>query len=134
MAKYNLNWRETDAQLLEALLLGTGGDGEIALLDVLLMIDATDGDVPEMQELQQSMEKLLAVNYLRVKKNKLGLTASFMQEYSGTTTEAENEREQLFSLLQTKELTPESMEEGRTYLKKYKLRNYYQAYLEQFGG
>ena len=39
MAIYNLIWQQTDAQLLEALLLATGGEGGATLQDVLLMAD-----------------------------------------------------------------------------------------------
>ncbi|GHA71322.1 hypothetical protein [Pontibacter akesuensis] len=133
MAKYNLDWQETDVQLIEAMLLATGGEGGASLQNVLLMIDAVGGDVPSLQEVEQGLEKLMAVNYVRVHKNKLSLSPQFMQEYEAIAG-AENEQEELQKLLKTKELTAEGMDEPKILLKKYKVRNYYQAYLEQFGG
>lgn len=133
MAKYNLDWQETDVQLIEAMLLATGGEGGASLQNVLLMIDAVGGDVPSLQEVEQGLEKLIAINYVRVHKNKLSLSPHFMQEYEAVAG-AENEHEELQKLLQSKELTAEGMDEPKILLKKYKVRNYYQAYLEQFGG
>ncbi|MCC9137930.1 hypothetical protein ACFSKU_21195 [Pontibacter silvestris] len=133
MLKYNLSWQRTDAQLLEALLLATGGEGGTTLQDVLLMIDAIDGDVLTLQEVEQALEKLMAVNYVSVQKNKLSLSPPFMQDYEDVSG-AEDEQQALFRLLEAKELTPESMDEPKILLKKYKLKSYYQQYQEQFGG
>ncbi|GAB3828264.1 hypothetical protein [Pontibacter rugosus] len=133
MAKYNLTWQETDAQLLEALLLATGGEGGASLQNMLLMMDAADGDVPTLQEVEQALEKLIAVKYVRVQKNQLSLSPLFMVDYEDIAG-AEDEQQAILNLLQRKELTPESMDEPKILLKKYKVRNYYQAYLEQFGG
>jgi hypothetical protein len=131
MAIYNLIWQQTDAQLLEA-LLATGGEGGATLQDVLLMADAIDGTVLTLQEVEQALEKLVAINYVSVLKSKLLLSPLFLQTYIPTT--GADEQAQLIALLQTKELTPESIEEARGNLKKYKLKNHYQQYMEQFGG
>ena len=133
MLKYNLNWQQTDAQLLEALLLATGGEGGATLQDVLLMIDAVEADVPDLQEVEQGLEKLMAVKYVIIQKNKLLLSPLFMKDFDDVSG-AEDEQQALFELLKTKELTPENMDEPKILIKKYKLKNQYQAYLEQFGG
>ncbi|WP_230679991.1 hypothetical protein [Pontibacter sp. 172403-2] len=132
MAKYNLNWQETDAQLLEALLLATGGEGGTTLQDVLLMADAIDGTVFTLQELEQGFEKLMSVNFMSIRKNKLSLTQEFLEDYA-SIADAENEQEALLKLLQTKHLTPGNMDEPKILIKKYKLQNQFQAHLEQFG-
>ncbi len=133
MPKHSINWEETDAQFLEALLLATGGEGGATLQDVLLMADAVDGSVFTLQEIEQALEKLVAVGYVTVQKNKLSLTAGFMEAYA-TVEENEEEQTQLLHLLQANELTESKVEDARTTLKKYKLKNYYQQYTEQFGG
>jgi hypothetical protein len=132
MTLYNLIWQQTDAQLLEALLLATGGEGGTTLQDVLLMADAIDGTVLTLQEVEQALEKLVAINYVSVLKNKLSLSPLFLQAYIPTA--GADEQAQLVALLQAKELTAESIEEARGNLKKYKLRNHYKQYIEQFGG
>ncbi len=101
--------------------------------DVLLMADAVDGSVFTLQEIEQALEKLVAEGYVSVQKNKLSLTAGFMEAYA-TVEENEEEQTQLLHLLQASELTEPKREEARTNLKKYKLKNYYQQYNEQFGG
>ncbi|GAA4444683.1 hypothetical protein GCM10023188_46980 [Pontibacter saemangeumensis] len=130
MPKLNLTWQETDAQFLEALLLATGGEGGATLPDVLLMADAIDGTVFSLQEVEQALEKLVAINYIHVQKNKLSLAEGFLQAY----TPLEGEEEQLLQLLESNELTAEKVEEARSTLKKYKLKNHYQQYMEQYGG
>ncbi|MCJ8165147.1 hypothetical protein MKJ04_09865 [Pontibacter sp. E15-1] len=135
MPKHSMNWEETDAQFLEALLLATGGEGGATLQDVLLMADAIDGSVFTLQEVEQALEKLVAVGYISVQKNKLSLSAAFMEAYTATAVEENAEEQaQLLQLLQAKELTEPKKEETRATLKKYKLKNYYQQYTEQFGG
>ncbi|AKD03337.1 hypothetical protein POKO110462_16890 [Pontibacter korlensis] len=133
MSKYNLNWQQTDAQLLEALLLATGGEGAAPLHEVLLMADAVDGTVLSHEEVEQGLEKLMSVNYVHVQKNKLSLTPEFMKAYESIDG-AENEQEALWQLLQSQLLTPEGLDEPKILIKKYKLKNHYQAYLEQYGG
>lgn len=128
MAKYNLTWQQSDAQLLEALLLATGGEGGATLQDVLLMADAIDGTVFTLQEVEQALEKLVAIYYVSVLKSKLSLSPVFLQAYNP------DGQAEFLALLQAKELTQERIEEARNALKKYKLKNYYQQYLEQFGG
>ena len=56
MPKYNLTWQATDSKFLEALLLATGGEGGVTLQDVLLMGDALDGEVFELNELEEALE------------------------------------------------------------------------------
>ncbi|PRY16437.1 hypothetical protein CLV24_101283 [Pontibacter ummariensis] len=133
MPKYNLTWEPSDAALLEALVLATGGEGGAPLLEVLLMADALDGNVLTQKEVEQGLEKLMAIQYVQITKNKLLLSPQFMQDYTAIEG-AENEQEALFKLLKTKPLAPESLDEPKILLKKYKLKNYYQQYLEQFGG
>lgn len=132
MPNPNLTWQQTDAQFLEALLLATGGEGGATLPDVLLMADAIDGTVFTLQEVEQALQKLVAIGYIIVLKNKLALSEVFLQAY--IPKEETNEQEQLLQLLQSNNLTGESVEEARNALKKYKLKNYYQQYIEQFGG
>lgn len=133
MPKYNLTWQETDAQFLEALLLATGGEGGASLQDILLMADAIDGIVFTLQEVEQALEKLVAVHYIDVLKNKLSLLPVF-QEAHLLVEGGVDEQEQLLHLLKRQELTEQKIEEARNVLKKYKLKNHYQQYQEQFGG
>lgn len=133
MPKYNLNWEETDVQFLEALLLATGGEGGASLQDVLLMADAIDGAVFTLKEVEEALEKLVAINYVSVVKNKLLLSPEFQQGHAQLEENAD-EQEQLLQSLQGQELTEQKIEEARNTLKKYKLKNYYQQYQEQFGG
>ena len=129
-------WQQTDAQLLEALLLATGGEGGAPLQEVLLMADALDGTVFTLEELQQSLEHLLAVHYIQIQKNKLALTTEFLQAYETVTLQEgpDATEKPLLKLLQQQEITKEKLEAVRQQeLKKYKLKNHYQQYLEQFG-
>ncbi|PTX19560.1 hypothetical protein C8N40_104292 [Pontibacter mucosus] len=133
MPKYNLTWEESDVQLLRAMLLASDEDGSAPLAEILLMADAQDGTVLTRKEVEQGLEKLMSVGYVAIKKNKLQLTPAFLEAYQridGT----ENEAEALQQLLGSQELTPEGMDEPKILIKKYKLKNQYQAYLEQFGG
>lgn len=120
-------------QLLRAMLLASDEDGSAPLAEILLMADAQDGTVLTRKEVEQGLEKLMSVGYVAIKKNKLQLTPAFLEAYQridGT----ENEAEALQQLLGSQELTPEGMDEPKILIKKYKLKNQYQAYLEQFGG
>ena len=133
MTKHSLSWQETDAQLLEALLLATGGEGGATLPDVLLMADAVDGTVFTLNEVEQALEKLVAIGYVSVLKNKIYLSALFLKDYGDIAGEVD-EQEALLQLLQPKELTAQGIAEAQSLLKKYKLRNHYQQYIEQYGG
>lgn len=133
MPKYSLIWSETDAQFLEALLLATGGEGSATLQDVLLMADAIDGTVFGLKEVEQAVLKLVAVGYVNAQKNKLLLTEAFLQHYT-PNEEAASEQELLLQLLRKNELTEQGMAEVSEAIKKYKLKNYYHQYTEQFGG
>lgn len=134
MPKCSLNWVETDVQFLEALLLATGGEGGTSTLqDILLMADAVDGTIFMLKEIEQALEKLVAIQYVSVQKNKLSLSLVF-QEAHAKVEENMDEQEQLLQSLQGEELTEQKIEEAKSILKKYKLKNYYQQYQEQFGG
>ncbi|MHA6249694.1 hypothetical protein ACXYMU_17255 [Pontibacter sp. CAU 1760] len=133
MQKPSLNWSETDAQFLEALLLATGGENGAILQDVLLMADAVDGTVFGLKEVEEALLKLVAAEYVNVRKNKLSLTEAFLQHYT-PHAEATSEQEHLLQLLRTNELKEQGMAEASEAMKKYKLKNYYQQYIEQFGG
>lgn len=137
MAKYNLTWQESDAQLLDALLLATGGEGGATLQDVLLMADAVDGTVFSLEEVTAGLEKLTATGCIAVQKNKLYLSPDFLEAYEKTTLEEgveEQSARPLEKLLHQKEIAAEAIEQVRnTVFKKYKLKNHYQQYLEQFG-
>ncbi|ARS37617.1 hypothetical protein [Pontibacter actiniarum] len=133
MPKYNLDWKTTDAQLLEALLLSTGGEGGAPLQEVLLMADAVDGTVLTHQEVEQGLEKLMSVGYVAIQKNKLLLTPAFLRDYEDVEG-AEEEQPALLRLLQQQTLKAENLDEPKILIKKYKLKNQYEAYLEQFGG
>lgn len=137
MVKYNLTWQEADAKLLDALLLATGGEGGATLQDVLLMGDAVDGTVFSLEEVTAGLEKLTAAGCVSVQKNKLYLSPEFLEAYEKATL-AEGMGEQsarpLEKLLHQKEITAEAIEQVRSNIfKKYKLKNHYQQYLEQFG-
>ncbi len=137
MPKYNLTWQETDVQLLEALLLATGGEGGAPLQEVLLMSDALDGVVLSLQEVEEALLKLLAVDYVSIQKNKLYLAPEFLQAYEEITLSEgiveEDEQKPLLKLLQQQDLDEQRLEEVNATLKKYKLKNQYQQYLEQYG-
>ncbi|PKV66563.1 hypothetical protein [Pontibacter ramchanderi] len=137
MAKYNLTWQESDAQLLDALLLATGGEGGATLQDVLLMGDAVDGTVYSLEEVTAGLEKLIATGCITIQKNKLYLSPEFLEEYEKATLDegvGEPAARPLEKLLHQKEITVEAIEQVRTSIfKKYKLKNHYQQYLEQFG-
>ena len=120
-------------QLLSAMLLASDEEGSAPLAEILLMADALDGTVLTRKEVEQGLEKLMSVGYVAIKKNKLQLTPAFLEAYQSIDG-AENEAEALQQLLQSQALTPESMDEPKILIKKYKLKNQYQAYLEQFGG
>ncbi|TXK37411.1 hypothetical protein FVR03_15490 [Pontibacter qinzhouensis] len=138
MPNYNLTWQDTDVQLLEALLLATGGEGGAPLQEVLLMSDALEGVVLSLQEVQDAFLKLIAAGYIAIQKNKLLLTPEFLLAYEEITlregmVEAD-EQKPLLTLLQQQSLNEQQLEEVNTsILKKYKLKNQYQQYLEQFG-
>lgn len=136
MSKNNLTWQETDAKLLEALLLATGGEGGASLQDVLLMGDAVDGIVFSLEELTTGLEKLISVDFILIQKNKLTLSPGFLNNYEAITLSEgiEEDQKPLMKLLQQQELSDEKIAEVRTnVLKKYKIKNQYQAYLEQYG-
>ncbi|WP_266204192.1 hypothetical protein [Pontibacter kalidii] len=133
MPKYNLTWQGTDVQLLEALLLASGEESGAPLPEVLLMADALDGTVLSQKEVEQGLEKLMSVGYVAIQKNKLLLTPAFLHDYESIDG-TEDEQQALVQLLQTKELKAENFDEPKILIKKYKLKNQYQAYLEQFGG
>jgi hypothetical protein len=136
MAEKN-NWQETDITFLEAILLATGGEGSAPLQEVLLMADAADGTVFELKEVEGALVKLVAANVVTITRNKLGLNSKFLQQYEALTLQeglTENEN-LLINLLQQQTITDESIKAAKEgELKKYKLKNYYQQYQEQFGG
>jgi hypothetical protein len=130
MANLELSWQTTDATFLEAILLATGGEGGVPLLDILLMADAIDGTVFSLVEVTQAVEKLAAAEIIQIQKNKFNLDPDFMRAYENL---AEIGEEDLLQLLQTKQISFERINETREVLKKYKLKNYYQQYVEQYG-
>ncbi len=130
MPKFDLNWQPSDVSFLDALLLATGGEGGAPLQDILLMADAVDGTIFTLTEVTQAIEKLTAAEVIQVQKNKLSLNSDFMRIYE---TVAESDEVDVLQILHTKQLTLDSINEAREVLKKYKLKNYYQQYLEQFG-
>ncbi|MDX5420495.1 MAG: hypothetical protein LPK09_14870 [Hymenobacteraceae bacterium] len=132
----NLTWQDADEQLLDALLLATGGEGGASLQDVLLMGDALDGTVLTLQEIEQALERLVSVGFILIQKNKLSLSGEFLQAYEETTlnSAAEESQKPLHKLLEQQELSEEGIAKAKAdTLKKYKLKTYYQQYLEQFG-
>ncbi|WP_018477053.1 hypothetical protein [Pontibacter roseus] len=136
MTNHTLTWKPVDAKFLEALLLATGGEGTASLQDVLLMGDALDGEVFELKELEEALEKLLSIGFIGLEKNKLGLSPDFLQDYEQMTLQEgeDTESKPLEMLLQQQPLQADKVAAVReSVLKKYKLRNYYQAYLEQYG-
>ena len=133
MTKHSLSWQETDAQFLEALLLATGGEGGATLPDILLMADAVDGTVFTLNEVEQALVKLVAIGYISVQKNKISVSTLFLKDYGDMVGEG-NEQEALLQLLQPKALTAQGIAEAQVLLKKYKLKNHYQQYTEQYGG
>ena len=135
MKKYNLIWTDVDTKFVEALLLATGGEGGVPIQEVLLMGDALDGSVFDLTELEQSLEKLTAIGYVDVQKNKLSLTSAFLNEYEAASTAIPeiSDAERIHELLQCHKLSESGTEAAREQLKKYKLKNYYQQYMEQYG-
>lgn len=136
MSKFNLTWQASDAQLLDALLLATGGEGAVSLQDVLLMTDALNGDVPSLKELEQGLEKLVSVGFVVVQKNRLALSEEFLTRYEATTlnSAAAGEANPLQKLLEQIPLTEAGIAQAKAdTLKTFKIRNQYQAYLEQYG-
>lgn len=133
----NYNWQQTDSQFLEAILLATGGEGVAPLQEVLLMADAADGTVFELKEVEEAVLKLLAAAVITVTKNKLGLNPAFLQQYESITLQeglTENDN-LLMDMLQQQTITEEAIKQAKEgELKKYKLKNYYRQYQEQFGG
>lgn len=137
MTNYNLTWELTDAQLLDALYLATGGDEGATLQDVLAMVDATYNTVFTIKEVENGLEKLVSIGYVDIKKNKIFLTPSFLKEYE-IASEQQNfssSSELYETLLQTKQISQQKIDEVRTeVMKNYKLKNHYQQYTEQSGG
>ncbi|MER2996111.1 hypothetical protein [Pontibacter populi] len=132
----NYNWQETDIQFLEAILLATGGEGGAPLQEVLLMADAADGTVFEMKEVEEALLKLVAAKVVTINKNKLGLNPDFLQQYEALTIQEglSEDDDLLMNLLQKQTITEETIKAAKEgELKKYKLKNYYQQYQEQFG-
>lgn len=104
--------------------------------DVLLMADALDGTVLSLQEVEQGLEKLVSVGFVQVQKNKLALSEKFLLAYESITLNSAADEDQmpLQKLLEQQELTEAGIASARNEaLKKYKLKNYYQQFLEQFG-
>jgi hypothetical protein len=132
----NYNWQQTDAQFLDALLLATGGEGGAPLQEVLLMADAVDGTVFELKEVEEALLKLVAANVVTIRKNQLTISPIFLQQYEVLTLQEglTEKNELLLNLLQQDTLTEETIKTAKEELKKYKVRNFYQAYMEQFGG
>lgn len=99
------------------------------------MGDALDGSVFDLSELEQSIEKLTAIGYLDVQKNKLSFTKTFLTEYEAASmaTPEVSDAERVYELLNCHELIELKVEEAREQLKKYKLKNHYQQYQEQYG-
>lgn len=135
MKKYNLTWSDADTKFVESLLLATGGEGGAPLQEILLMGDALYNTVFNLAELEQSLEKLTVVGYINVQKNKLVLTSTFLTEYdvASIATPEISDAERIQELLNCHELTESKLEEAREQLKKYKLKNHYQQYQEQYG-
>lgn len=137
MANYNLTWELTDAQLLDALYLATGGDEGATLQDVLAMVDATYNTVLTIKEVENGLEKLVSIGYVDIRKNKIFLTPSFLKEYE-IASEQQNfssSSELYETLLHTKQISQQKIDEVRAdVMKNYKLKNYYQQYTEQSGG
>lgn len=136
MSKINLTWQPADEQLLDALLLATGGEGGATLQDVLLMGDALDGTVLSLQEVEQGLEKLVSVGFVLVQKSKLALSKEFLIAYESITLNAAVDENQkpLQKLLEQQELTEAGIVKAKNEsLKKFKLKNHYQQFLEQFG-
>lgn len=132
MPKYNLTWQPADAQFLEAILLATGGEGGAPLKEILLMADAADGTVYTLKEVEEALEKLIAAGLVQIQKNKLVLTAAFMQAYE-SIDEVGSSTAAILDHLKTMALTAQSITEANEALKKYKLKNHYQQYTEQYG-
>lgn len=135
MKKNDLEWSGADAKFIEALLLATGGEGGANLQDVLLMVDALDSSVLSLAEVEQAIQKLSAAGCLLVQKNKLMLTPAFVTEYETAVTAVPDitDTERIQELLNCYALSEAKIKEAREELKKYKLKNYYQQYQEQFG-
>lgn len=136
MSKFNLNWQAADEQLLDALLLATGGEGGATLQDVLLMGDAIDGTVLTLQEVEQGLEKLVSVGFIQIHKNKLSLSEQFLKAYEAVTLSSTTDESQrpLQKLLGQQPLSEAGIVKAKTEaLQKYKLKNHYQQFLEQFG-
>ncbi|WP_187261671.1 hypothetical protein [Pontibacter beigongshangensis] len=137
MSKFNLSWQESDVQFLEALLLATGGDGGAPLQEVLLMSDALDGVVLSLQEVEDGVLRLLSAGFIAVRKNKLSLSPEFLLAYEEITLREgmeEDDTKPLLKLLQQHSLDEQHLEEVKaSILKKYKLKEQYRQYLEQFG-
>ncbi|MEJ8758130.1 hypothetical protein WG947_14045 [Pontibacter sp. H259] len=132
----NYTWQQTDIQFLEAILLATGGEGGAPLQEVLLMADAADGTVFELKEIEEALIKLVAANVVTITKNKLGLKPDFLQQYEVLTLQEglTDNSDLLMNLLQQQTITDETIKAAKEgELKKYKLKNYYQQYQEQFG-
>jgi hypothetical protein len=136
MAEKN-NWQDTDITFLEAILLATGGEGGAPLQEVLLMADAADGTVFELKEVEEALLKLVAAKVVSINKNKIGLNPTFLQQYEALTIQEglSGNNDLLLNLLQQKTITDETIKAAKEgELKKYKLKTYYLAYMEQFGG
>lgn len=135
MRKNLLEWSDADVKLAEALLLATGGEGSATLQDILLMGDALDNTIFSIAEIEEAMEKLTAIDYLQILKNKLSLTSTFLAEYETATTAVPeiSDTEKIQELLNCHELSELKLEQAREQLKCFKLKNYYQQYQEQFG-
>jgi len=135
MKKDNLTWSDAEVKFMEALLLATGGEGGAALKDTLLMADAIDGTVFEYKELELALYKLAAIGYLEVQKNKLYLTNAFRVEYEAAVSGVPeiSDKERISELLNCHNLIDSQIGTAEEQLKKYKLKNHYQQYQEQFG-
>ncbi len=81
-----IKWNYTDALFLKSIQVAATDDNSgCDFRELIEIADGINHSVFSVENLKSSLEKLLAVNFVKIKKNKLSLTNSFYQKNSEKT-------------------------------------------------
>jgi len=133
----NIDWTWTDAWLLQAIQLATGDRNTGAdLKGILMMGDGINHAIFTVSELKQGLEKLTAIDYVRITSNRFFLTDKFLIAYSLISDKAKTllkATAQLDVLLKTNPIDKSMIIEiGNNIISKSRVNNAYLQYQQQF--
>jgi len=134
----NIDWIWTDAWLLQAIHLATGDRNTGAdLKGILMMGDGINHAIFTVAELKQGLEKLTAIDYVRIASNRFFLTDKFLNAYSLISDKAKTllkATAQLDILLKANPVDKSMINKiGSNIISKSRVNNAYLQYQQQFG-